>query len=111
MLYDLAPWAEPIGAVVAALLGGMGTRFFENKIRKRSEKLNEAAIIREELRKDIDLLREDLEKYKHEADGWRIKYYEKIEENLRMQTEIEMLKSEMIYLKGTLKTFTTGPSK
>lgn len=75
-------------------------------LNRRTEDLSEASRIREELRKEITSLRDELEEWKSEADEWRTKYYAKVEENLKMVTELELLRVDVITLQRQLAQLT-----
>lgn len=105
MQFDLI---DTYASVLSAVFGGVGVKVLEKIINKRSEQFMEASRIREELRTELTYLREELEGWKRETDDWRGRYYEKVEENIKMITEIENLRNELHSLQAKFTQFTTG---
>lgn len=81
-------------SIIAAVFGGIGVKLLERLSAKRSEKFSEAVRIREELRLEVNTLREELDELKQEVSVWREKYYQKVEEALRTLAEIELMRTE-----------------
>ncbi len=93
-------------AGIAALFGGVGVKIFEKSLNKRATEFAEAGLIREELRREIAALRVEMALRRNETDEWRkethiwrVTYYEKVEENLKLIAEIELLKSDISSLR------------
>lgn len=99
---------ETYGAAVAAVVGGIGVKIVDKLFNKRVEDRGEASLIRTELRTEITSLRAELDEWKTDADDWRSKYYEQVEENLKLLAEVEFLKSEIRTLKLEFEQFSNG---
>lgn len=99
---------DTYASALAAILGGIGVKIIEKLLSRRSEKFNEAKSIREELRQEIISLREELETWRNEAEEWRNKYYDKVEINLKMISEIEGLRAEIRLLQDKINSLSNG---
>lgn len=82
-------------ALVGTIFGGAGLKFIENWLGRAKERTTEAASIREELRKEIDNLRLQLERADSEekrleglVEDWRAKYYDLRDEKQKVVTEL-----------------------
>lgn len=71
---------------LAAVFGGIGVRFLDKALSRRSEKFSEDAAIRKELREDINTLTSQNEKLEDEAKSWRLRYWEIFEYYARLRT-------------------------
>lgn len=98
-------------ALVGTLFGGAGLKVIENRLGKAKERAAEALTMREELRKEIDGLRQQLQKADAEeqrleglVEEWRAKYYDLRDEKQRVVTELTILQSR---LKAFLDSKTT----
>jgi len=83
MTFDLTA-AYP--AIFSAVFGGVGIKILERMLSKKSEQFNDATTIRDELRveiehlkEEIDVLRKQLEDSKIQNDTWREKYWNLVE--------------------------------
>lgn len=91
--------ADTYAAAIAAVFGGMGVKILEKLMSKRSEQFLEATKLRDELRTENSLLRAELEQRREEADAWRSRYYEQVEENLVLNQNSESFRLEIQRLK------------
>ena len=95
MSFDITEFVTNNAALVSALFGGAGVKFLDTFVSKRSVEFSEAAKIREELRLEVDTLRNESIAKRAETDGWRTKYWEQVEENLQLKSEIEGMKHDL----------------
>lgn len=66
--------------LLAASGGAVVVKVIDKLLEKRGEYLKEGQVIREELRKNLDMSHEELELSRREADMWRKKYWELVTE-------------------------------
>jgi chromosome segregation ATPase len=90
-------------ALAGTIFGGAGLKLVESWLGRAKERANEAASIREELRKEIDNLRSQLEKADAEEqrlegliEEWRSKYYDLRDEKQQVVTELTILKERLL---------------
>lgn len=82
-------------ALTGTLFGGAGLKIIETWLGRAKERATEAKSMREELRKEIDSLREQLDKADAEekrlesmVEEWRAKYYDLRDEHQKVVTEL-----------------------
>lgn len=82
-------------ALLATIFGGAGLKVIEHWLGKAKERATEAQTIREELRREIDGLRAQLDKADAEekrleglVEDWRAKYYDLRDEKQKVVTEL-----------------------
>jgi F0F1-type ATP synthase membrane subunit b/b' len=92
---DLFVVLEKYTPLLTGLLGGIGVKVLDKVMSKRSEAFNESTKIREELRQQVNALREEAEASKGEADEWRQKYWEQVELNISQRGLLEDLRVEV----------------
>lgn len=73
---------ETYGAAIAAILGGIGVKIIDKMLTKRSETFLEGAKIRDELRSENTLLRQELEQLEADRNDWREKFYAAVEAHI-----------------------------
>lgn len=85
-------------ALLGTVFGGAGLKIIESWLGKAKERNSEAASIREELRKEIDSLRAQLNKAGAEeqrleamVDHWRAQYYDLRDEKQKVVTELTIV--------------------
>lgn len=93
-------------AVVGTLFGGAGLKVIESWLGRAKERSAEESAMREELRKQIDALREQLDKATGEEqrlegliEEWRGKYYDLRDEHAKVVTELTILKDRLLAYK------------
>ena len=67
---------ESLIALFAATFGGAGLKFIEYLLSRGKAKQDLAQSIREELRSEVQSLRDELRQVQEEVDAWRQKYYD-----------------------------------
>lgn len=85
-------------ALVGTIFGGAGLKVIESWLGKAKERATEAQGIREELRKEIDNLRTQLERADAEekrleglVEEWRAKYYDLRDEKQKVVTDLTIV--------------------
>ena len=66
---------EPALALVAAVFGGVGLKVIESVLNRSKVKNDLEAQMRSELRGDVIILKEELDKIEAALDVWKKKYY------------------------------------
>ena len=64
-----------ISVIIALVGGGAGLKLVETLLGRGKVKVDEAALIRSELRTEVDSLRNELRSVETELDKWKAKYY------------------------------------
>ena len=85
-ILELIRTPQLIGVFVT-FIGGIITRIIEQRLRSKKntvviEHLDDGAVIRNELRKDLDSIHSDLEHARRDADEWREKYWKEVFERI-----------------------------
>lgn len=96
-------------SVVTGLTAGIGLKVVDWLLSRSTSKANEQAVMRDELRKEIDYLRGRLtdaqvEEIRLEAliDDWRAKYYSIMEDKQRLMTELQIALNQVEILKNAI---------
>lgn len=90
-------------ALMGTIFGGAGLKIIESWLSKSKERSTEAQSMRDELRKEIDALRAQLDKADEEEkrleaqiEDWRSKYYDLRDEKQQIVTELTILKDRLL---------------
>lgn len=90
-------------ALMGTIFGGAGLKVIESWLGKAKERATEQQTIREELRREIDNLRAQLDKAEAEEqrlegliEDWRSKYYDLRDEKQQVVTELTILKDRLL---------------
>lgn len=90
-------------ALMGTIFGGAGLKIIESWLGRAKERATEAQTMREELRKEIENLRQqltdsDAEEKRLEAqiEEWRSKYYDLRDEKQQVVTELTILKDRLL---------------
>lgn len=90
-------------ALLGTIFGGAGLKIIETWLGRAKERATEAQTMREELRKEIEGLRAQLEKSDEEEkrlegviEEWRGKYYDLRDEKQQVVTELTILKDRLL---------------
>lgn len=90
-------------ALMGTIFGGVGLKVVEQWLGRAKERATEATAMREELRKEIDTLRAQLDKADAEEqrlegliEEWRGKYYDLRDEKQSVVTELTILKERLL---------------
>lgn len=102
---------ETILAFLASGAGGVAVKAFEWAITRKSDKFDEEHILRQELRDEIDGLRDELAQLKRESNEWQQKYWDQIRINNSLESKINRLTNDIEELKQELSEYTSGEKK
>jgi predicted nuclease with TOPRIM domain len=83
-----AAWIALIGTV----FGGVGLKVVDHYLSKNKVKIDDAARIRDELRIEINSLRDEVAKLEVERDKWKADYYDLRDKIAELQTQVTLLK-------------------
>lgn len=108
---ELLEFLDKYSALLAALGGGVGVKFIDKVLSRRSEQFQEATQIRGELWTEVAQLRATVDEWRQEADTWRAKYWEQVQENVTVRAELEQLRVEFDALKQRLDSPGNAPEK
>lgn len=78
----------------AAIIGGILLKLIE-KLWLSKTVVDEHAVLRKELREELDAVREDLASLRDEVDEWREKYYSQVETTNELLFEVSVLKTRL----------------
>lgn len=74
-------WANPaVLALIGTIFGGAGLKIIESFLSKGKVKSDIATEIRNELRGEVQTLREELRRVEEDLDTWKAKYYELLDQ-------------------------------
>lgn len=76
-------------ALAGAVFGGGGLKVIEYWLTKSKSKDDTAAQFRTELREEVKSLREELRKVEDDLDKWRGKYYELMDQFIKVKGELD----------------------
>lgn len=83
-------------ALIGTIFGGAGLKIIEAMINRSKSKIDErkseaeiASALREELRGDLAELRRELRTVEGELDAWRQKYYDLLDEFIRVKRSLD----------------------
>jgi predicted nucleic acid-binding Zn-ribbon protein len=77
-------------ALAATIIGGSGFKVVEHWLGKTEKQDDTASKLRDELRKEVISLRDELRKVETELDIWRGKYWELREQFLKVQSDLDV---------------------
>ncbi|ASR75597.1 hypothetical protein SEA_MILDRED21_239 [Streptomyces phage Mildred21] len=76
-------------AVIGTMLGGVGLKFVEHWLSRSKVRDDTAAQLRNELRTEIQGLKQELNNVETDLDKWRGKYYELMDNFIKVKSELE----------------------
>lgn len=82
-------------ALAGALLGGSGLKFIEHLLNRGKTKDDSATVMRAELREDLKVTREELDRVENEVDEWRGKYYLVVEAYQNLRADLNQAMNEL----------------
>jgi uncharacterized coiled-coil DUF342 family protein len=85
---------EAAKAGIAVIIGGVFLKLVE-KLWMSKTVVDEHAILRRELREELDAVRSELAGLREEVDEWREKYYHQVETTNELLYEVSVLKSRL----------------
>lgn len=94
---------------MGTIFGGAGLKVIESWLGKAKERATEAQTMRDELRKEIDSLRAQLQQSDEEEkrleasiEEWRGKYYDLRDEKQQVVTQLTILKERLLAYEKTI---------
>lgn len=88
----LSPEATTAG--VAAIVGGVVLKLIE-KLWLSKTVVDEHAVLRKELREELDAVKDEIASLREEVDEWREKYYSQVETTNELLFEVSVLKTRL----------------
>lgn len=88
----LSPEATTAG--VAAIVGGVILKLIE-KLWLSKTVVDEHAVLRKELREELDAVKDEIASLREEVDEWREKYYSQVETTNELLFEVSVLKTRL----------------
>jgi len=85
---------EATTAGVAAILGGIMLKLIE-KLWLSKTVVDEHAVLRKELREELDAVKDEIACLRDEVDEWREKYYSQVETTNELLFEVSVLKTRL----------------
>ncbi|QGH76491.1 hypothetical protein SEA_DAUBENSKI_223 [Streptomyces phage Daubenski] len=76
-------------ALIGTVLGGVGLKFVEHWLSRSKVRDDTAAQLRNELRTEIQGLKTELNNVEADLDKWRGKYYELMDNFIKVKSELE----------------------
>lgn len=76
-------------ALIGTILGGVGLKFVEHWLSRSKVRDDTAAQLRTELRTEIQGLKTELNNVESDLDKWRGKYYELMDNFIKVKSELE----------------------
>ncbi|AIW02689.1 hypothetical protein SEA_EVY_219 [Streptomyces phage Evy] len=76
-------------ALIGTVLGGVGLKFVEHWLSRSKVRDDTAAQLRNELRTEIQGLKQELNNVETDLDKWRGKYYELMDNFIKVKSELE----------------------
>lgn len=91
-------------ALIGTVLGGVGLKFVEHWLSRSKVRDDTAAQLRNELRTEIQGLKQELNNVESDLDKWRGKYYELMDNFIKVKSELETA------MRALQQNNNTGPS-
>jgi uncharacterized coiled-coil DUF342 family protein len=91
---------DTVKAGFAVIIGGVFLKLVE-KLWMSKTVVDEHAILRKELREELDAVKEELAGLREEVDEWREKYYHQVETTNELLFEVNVLKSRLRLYEST----------
>jgi len=85
---------EVTTAGAAAILGGIMLKLIE-KLWLSKTVVDEHAVLRKELREELDAVKDEIASLRDEVDEWREKYYSQVETTNELLFEVSVLKTRL----------------
>lgn len=84
--------SDLIIAAISAAVAGLGVKVIDAILNRGSIKVDEATLIREELRKEAKQRADELREMREELDEWKERYYKVLHKYEEVKLEMELLK-------------------
>lgn len=94
---------EAIVAAMFTFLGLIITRVLDYTANRGKQKIDYETVTRDEMRKEVALLREEIARVRAESHEWQKKYYDLYGEHVKLQAEHTALQQDYAELKVYLK--------
>lgn len=85
---------EATTAGLAAIIGGVVLKLIE-KLWLSKTVVDEHAVLRKELREELDAVKDEIASLRDEVDEWREKYYSQVETTNELLFEVSVLKTRL----------------
>ena len=85
---------EAATAGAAAIIGGVFLKLIE-KLWLSKTVVDEHAVLRKELREELDAVKDEIASLREEVDEWREKYYHQVELTTTLQVQVNGLRCEL----------------
>lgn len=93
-MVDLANGPEFVKIGTSAIFGGIAFKIVERFLNSKHY-VNEQLTLRLELRKELDIVRDEVIRLREEVDTWREKYYHQVEVTTLLQAQLNHLRCEL----------------
>lgn len=77
-------------ALIGTVCGGVGLKLTEHWLGRNKVRVDDAARIRDELRSEITIQREEIRQLETDVDKWRNEYYDLRDKYIQLQTELTL---------------------
>lgn len=81
------PLDPAVIALIGTLCGGVGLKLLEHWLSRSKIKIDEAGKIRDELRVEVNALRQENKTLEAEVDKWRLAYYDLREKQIKESSD------------------------
>jgi hypothetical protein len=82
---------------IFAIVGGVILKVIEKKVSAPIDTANTNFALRKELREELDIVLERVDRLQEEVDTWRERYYEQLKLNTHLSVEIAALKEQLFH--------------
>lgn len=98
-------------ALVGTIFGGVGLKLVEHWLNKSQERTTEQQNMREELREEIQGLKNEIRNLNLEVDKWRGMYYTTRDEKITVETNLRITQERLEVAKARLEVLENQRSK
>lgn len=96
-------YSIPLLALLGTIFGGAGLEFVKRWLAKGKDTQDIATELRTELRTDLTSIKAELDATEAQLTSWKDKYYEVIEQKMKVEMELTATKQENERLKAGMK--------
>jgi chromosome segregation ATPase len=98
-----------IWGVIGAAIGGTGLKAIESLFKRGDKKLDDATMIRQELRSEVAALRGEVNELREEISNWQQKYYALQGEYVQLKVRYQVVSEELDRLRDRVVMRTAEP--